>query len=200
MSATDDEVRAAAKRWRAYRERVPAGADPGENDDGWPPKSYGGERDCRVLADALLAWEDRVGVIDAATRGAVAKTPAECEAAFRAAGFAPHRLAGGHPSGVWLHPDGRSGVVRSRVTHELDVVDHGSGHAAATHPTGDESRTPPATAFAVGEAVRKVGGDYAFEGVVRGVIVKASGAVRFAVEDARGVLMIYSAKNLERLA
>ena len=121
--ATDDEVRAAAKRWRSYRKRVPASADPDENDDGWPPKSYGGERDCRVLADALLAWEDRAGVIDA---------------------------------------DG--------------------------------------PAFAVGDAVRKVGGDYSFEGVVRGVIRKASGAVRFAVEDARGVLMIYSAANLERLA
>lgn len=58
-------------------------------------------------------------------------------------------------------------------------------------------RVPESTAFAVGDPVRKVGGDYTLDGHVRGVVVKASGAVRYAVEDARGILMIYSAHNLE---
>jgi len=51
-------------------------------------------------------------------------------------------------------------------------------------------------AFSVGDLVSKVGGDYRFDGTVIGVFVKLSGAVRYAVEDDRGVIHIYSAKNL----
>lgn len=50
--------------------------------------------------------------------------------------------------------------------------------------------------FDVGDVVNKVGGDYSFKGVVRSSFSKASGATRYAVEDDRGVLHIYSAKNL----
>jgi hypothetical protein len=48
-----------------------------------------------------------------------------------------------------------------------------------------------------GDKVKKVGGDYQFEGVIVSSFQKKSGALRFAVEDDRGVLHIYSEKNLE---
>ncbi len=52
------------------------------------------------------------------------------------------------------------------------------------------------TRFAVGELVKKVGGDYQFEGQVVAAFAKKSGAIRYVVEDDRGVLHIYSDKNL----
>ena len=51
--------------------------------------------------------------------------------------------------------------------------------------------------FAVGDKVEKVGGDYVFVGVVVSRFVKLSGAQRYVVEDDRGVLHVYSAKNLK---
>jgi hypothetical protein len=53
-------------------------------------------------------------------------------------------------------------------------------------------------AFAVGDPVKKVGGDYRFEGHVVAAFHKLSGVARYVVEDDRGVLHVYSAKNLER--
>jgi len=47
------------------------------------------------------------------------------------------------------------------------------------------------------QTVRKVGGDYTFEGVVVAVFTKLSGKVRYVVEDDRGVLHIFSDKQLE---
>lgn len=52
--------------------------------------------------------------------------------------------------------------------------------------------------FKVGDAVSKAGGDYRFDGVVVAAFPKLSGAVRYVVEDDRGVLHIYSAANLKR--
>lgn len=51
--------------------------------------------------------------------------------------------------------------------------------------------------FAQGNHVRKVGGDYTFEGVVVSAFAKLAGGWRYVVEDDRGVLHVYSAKNLE---
>lgn len=51
--------------------------------------------------------------------------------------------------------------------------------------------------FAVGNNVSKVGGDYTFDGVVVAVFQKLSGAIRLVVEDDRGVLHVYSEKNLK---
>jgi hypothetical protein len=48
---------------------------------------------------------------------------------------------------------------------------------------------------AIGTKVSKVGGDYRFDGTVVAAFTKLSGAVRYAVEDDRGVLHIYSRKN-----
>jgi hypothetical protein len=48
----------------------------------------------------------------------------------------------------------------------------------------------------VGDEVEKRGGDYSYEGVVRAVVVKASGAVRYVVEDARGLLSTFSEGQL----
>lgn len=50
--------------------------------------------------------------------------------------------------------------------------------------------------FKVGAKVSKKGGDYRFDGTIVGVFVKLSGKIRYAVEDDRGVLHIYSIKNL----
>lgn len=49
----------------------------------------------------------------------------------------------------------------------------------------------------VGLKVEKVGGDYTFVGIVVSKFNKLSGAIRFVVEDDRGVLHVYSAKNLK---
>jgi hypothetical protein len=50
-----------------------------------------------------------------------------------------------------------------------------------------------------GDKVEKVGGDYVFIGVVVAVFAKLSGVVRIVVEDDRGVLFIFSEKNLRRV-
>lgn len=47
-----------------------------------------------------------------------------------------------------------------------------------------------------GTRVEKVGGDYTFVGIVVAAFPKLSGEGRFVVEDDRGVLHIYSARNL----
>lgn len=52
------------------------------------------------------------------------------------------------------------------------------------------------TIFVMGDRVKKVGGDYTFEGVVVAAFTKLSGVARYVVEDDRGVLHVYSAKNL----
>lgn len=53
------------------------------------------------------------------------------------------------------------------------------------------------TAFCTGDKVRKVSGDYKFDGTVVSVFRKLSDAVRYVVEDDRGILHIFSATNLE---
>lgn len=50
----------------------------------------------------------------------------------------------------------------------------------------------------VGVPVVKRGGDYVFVGTIVTVFPKLSGALRCVVEDDRGILHIYSAKNLEK--
>jgi hypothetical protein len=52
-------------------------------------------------------------------------------------------------------------------------------------------------AFFVDEKVQKVGGDYQFQGYIRAAFPKHSGAYRYVVEDDRGILHIFSAKQLE---
>lgn len=51
------------------------------------------------------------------------------------------------------------------------------------------------TLIPIGTQVSKTGGDYRFDGTVVAAFKKLSGAVRYAVEDDRGVLHIYSRKN-----
>ena len=53
--------------------------------------------------------------------------------------------------------------------------------------------------FDAGEEVEKVGGDYTFKGIIVSRFNKLSGLIRYVVEDDRGVLHIYSFKNLRRI-
>lgn len=53
--------------------------------------------------------------------------------------------------------------------------------------------------FNVGDAVEKVGGDYIFPGVVVATFLKMTGARRYVVEDDRGILHIFSEKNLVKV-
>jgi hypothetical protein len=50
--------------------------------------------------------------------------------------------------------------------------------------------------YKVGDHVRKVGGDYTFDGVVVSKFSKTSGKVRYVVENAQGILHIFSEANL----
>lgn len=51
--------------------------------------------------------------------------------------------------------------------------------------------------FNVGDPVSKTGGDYRFDGTVVSVFTKLSGVIRLVVEDDRGILHVYSEKNLK---
>ena len=55
----------------------------------------------------------------------------------------------------------------------------------------------PMKAFDRGDYVSKVGGDYKFDGRIVSIFPKLSGAIRVVVEDDRGVLHVYSEKNLK---
>ena len=48
----------------------------------------------------------------------------------------------------------------------------------------------------VGDRVEKVGGDYIFNGIIVSVFNKLSGQVRIVVEDDRGIIHIFSEKNV----
>ena len=148
MSVTDNDVRAAADRYREHKAVVartgPAAQSPytdievGTGAAGYVPAAC--DRDAHLLANALLAWDDLAGFLDTA-----------------------YPAVAGRP----LSPDGFLAL-------------------AGTAP-----------AFRVGDPVRKVGGDYTLDGVVRAAFRKASVRVRYVVEDARGMLLIYSDANLE---
>jgi hypothetical protein len=62
-----------------------------------------------------------------------------------------------------------------------------------------EINKPSSPAFIIGEQVKKApGGDYQYEGTIVGVIRKLSGAIRYVVEDSRGLLFIMNEKQLLR--
>lgn len=52
--------------------------------------------------------------------------------------------------------------------------------------------------FALGDQVEKVGGDYRYDGEVRGIVIKKSGKPRFVVEDDRGVLFIFNSSQIKK--
>lgn len=47
----------------------------------------------------------------------------------------------------------------------------------------------------IGRRVIKTSGDYEFDGEIRAIIPKRSGAIRYAVEDERGLLLVMNAKQ-----
>lgn len=53
------------------------------------------------------------------------------------------------------------------------------------------------TEYRVGQQVYKTGGDYRFSGTVVSVCKKLSGAIRYVVEDDRGILHIFSGSQLK---
>lgn len=53
--------------------------------------------------------------------------------------------------------------------------------------------------FIVGNKVEKIGGDYQFIGIVVAAFPKISGKIRYVVEDDRGILHIFSDKQLSKL-
>jgi hypothetical protein len=48
----------------------------------------------------------------------------------------------------------------------------------------------------IGTKVAKRGGDYDFDGEVVAIITKKSGAIRYAVEDERGLLLIMNERQV----
>lgn len=50
--------------------------------------------------------------------------------------------------------------------------------------------------ISVGDTVERVGSDYTFVGTVVSKFNKLSGEVRYVVEDDRGILFIWSEKNM----
>ena len=61
-----------------------------------------------------------------------------------------------------------------------------------------ECRKPEPWIIKVGDKVKKVGGDYKYEGIVVAVIVKLSKRIRYVVEDDKGMLFIFNNKSLEK--
>ena len=51
--------------------------------------------------------------------------------------------------------------------------------------------------FKNGDKVKKVGGDYTFEGEIVSGFFKKSGVIRYVVEDDRGCLHIFSTNQLQ---
>jgi len=54
--------------------------------------------------------------------------------------------------------------------------------------------------FLIGDHVVKPSGDYTFEGWVVSVFEKRSGTVRYVVEDSRGLLFIFNARQLDHVS
>ncbi len=52
--------------------------------------------------------------------------------------------------------------------------------------------------FSVGDQVTKVGGDYRYDGEVRGIVIKKSGKPRYVVEDVRGLLFIFNSSQIKK--
>lgn len=77
----------------------------------------------------------------------------------------------------------------------------GTGKATTATPESSVRVSLPPEApmridgYGVGDHVEVVGGDHSFEGTIVAAFPKLWGAARFVVEDERGVLHIYGAKN-----
>lgn len=72
--------------------------------------------------------------------------------------------------------------------HNLDTI------IAALRSANDRSALVAADQFLC-RKVSKRGGDYEFDGEIRAVVVKRSGAARYVVEDDRGLLLIMNGKQ-----
>ena len=75
----------------------------------------------------------------------------------------------------------------SQIADDLDE--------AATILTALRDHTGEGDAFPIGHRVSKRSGDYEFDGEIVAVIPKRSGAIRYAVEDDRGLLLVMNARQ-----
>jgi len=101
---------------------------------------------------------------------------------------------------VVLYRSEKDGSLWVRPPHEFD-----DGRFREVPPSADPVQLPSRPSgpiesplFYFGDRVSKIGGDYRFDGEIRGVVTKLSGALRYVVEDDRGVLHVFSAKQLRR--
>ena len=69
--------------------------------------------------------------------------------------------------------------------------------ALITKASAGEACEQPTTRFKTKDKVKKVGGDYTFEGEVVAAFPKLSGQIRYVVEDDRGILHVYSDRVLK---
>lgn len=87
---------------------------------------------------------------------------------------------------------------RAAVRDGMGSLNVPASHAAAVgamfeaEPLADKPRAQ----FTIGDPVRKIGGDYSIDGWIAAIVTKRSGAIRYVVEDERGMLLIYSAAQL----
>ena len=51
----------------------------------------------------------------------------------------------------------------------------------------------------IGDKVKKITGDYKFEGTIVAEFAKIDGKIRYVAENSDGILHIYSAKNLAKI-
>ena len=79
----------------------------------------------------------------------------------------------------------------------IDMAVYAAMFAAYIKNNKQKENMTKENSYFVGDKVSKVGGDYTFDGTVVSIFPKLSGATRVVVEDDRGVLHVYSEKNIK---
>lgn len=111
-----------------------------------------------------------------------------------------HPETGGGPWGwyeVW--PFGITVGYWGTDRDDLKGVDRHEWNKRAEALSMNIERKIALPVFQVGDRVIKDGGDYTFEGTVVAVIHKLSGAIRYVVEDDRGILLIMLESKLKKV-
>jgi len=88
-------------------------------------------------------------------------------------------------------------IYHSKEDKKMHLGHYGHAGGYSKHTTfcqtyHCECRKPEPWIIKVGHKVKKVGGDYSYEGLVVAVVVKLSGRIRYVVEDDKGMLFIFN--------